>query len=108
VEGAIPEKYLALLKQDFGSNAVVKDDEDNPLVSVTEMEWYKEMKAEETPGDTLRFYRKLHKMTQRDLAEKLGASKQKISNMEHGLKPVSRQTAYRLAEIFGVKAGRFI
>ena len=46
-------------------------------------------------------------MTQRELAEKLEVSKQKISNMEHNLKPVSRKTAYRLSEIFGIKPGRF-
>jgi DNA-binding XRE family transcriptional regulator len=108
MKGTIPEKYLTLLKNDFGSNAVVKEDEDTTLVPVTGMDWYKEMKAEETPGDTLRFYRKLHKMTQRELAEKLEVSKQKISNMERNLKPVSRKTAYRLSEIFGIKPGRFI
>jgi DNA-binding XRE family transcriptional regulator len=108
MQGAIPEKYLSLLKSDFGSNAVIEDDEENKLVPVTEMDWYKEMKAEETPGDTLRFYRRLHKMSQPDLAKKLGVSKQKISNMEHNLKPISRKTAYQLSEIFGIKPGRFI
>jgi DNA-binding XRE family transcriptional regulator len=108
VKGTIPEKYLTLLKKDFGSHAVVKEDEDTTLVPVTGMNWYKEMKAAETPGDTLGFYRKLHKMTQVELAERLGVSKQKISNMEHNLKPVSRKTAYQLSEIFGIKPGRFI
>jgi transcriptional regulator with XRE-family HTH domain len=47
-------------------------------------------------------------MTQEDLAARLGVTKQKISNMEHGAKPVSRKTAYQLAEVFGISPGRFI
>jgi DNA-binding XRE family transcriptional regulator len=107
MQGTIPQKYLTLIKNEYGPDANIVED-DSGYVPVTEMEWYKEMKAAETPGDTLRFYRKLHKMTQPDLAEKLGASKQKSSNMEHDLKPISRKTAYRLSEIFGVAPGRFI
>jgi DNA-binding XRE family transcriptional regulator len=106
IQGNIPEKYLNLLKKDFGLAMSITDD-DEP-VPVTEMDWYKEMKAKETPGDTLRFYRKLHRMTQPQLAEKMAVSKQKISNMEHDLKPISRKTAYQLAEIFGIAPGRFI
>ncbi|MFA6857662.1 MAG: hypothetical protein WCR31_10670 [Treponema sp.] len=41
-------------------------------------------------------------------AEKLGNTKQRVSNMEHNLKPVGRRMAYRLAGIFGILAGRFM
>jgi DNA-binding XRE family transcriptional regulator len=106
IQGNIPEKFLTLLRHDYGTDLTVKDDDGYALV--TEMEWYREMKAKESPGDTLRFYRKLHTMTQPQLAEKLGVSKQKISNMEHNLKPISKKTAHQLAEIFGIGPGRFI
>ena len=82
--------------------------ENDELVLATEMEWYKEVKAEETPRGNLRFYRKLHTLTQLQLAEKLEITKQKISNMENGIIPISRKTACRLSEIFSVPAGRFI
>jgi transcriptional regulator with XRE-family HTH domain len=72
------------------------------------MDWYREMKEKETPGDTLRFYRTLHKMTQDALAERLNVTKQKISNMEHNARPISRKTAYQLSEVFGISPGRFI
>ena len=107
VQGNIPEKYLKLLRKDYGTDVTISNEADD-YVPVTEMDWYKTMKAEETPGDTLRFYRKLHNMTQTALAEKLGVTKQKISNMEHGLKPISRKAAYQLAEIFSIAAGRFV
>jgi transcriptional regulator with XRE-family HTH domain len=77
-------------------------------VPAAEMEWYREMKEKETPGDTLRFYRNLHNMTQDKLAAKLGVTKQKISNMEHNTKPISRKTVYQLAEIFKISPGRFV
>jgi DNA-binding XRE family transcriptional regulator len=106
VQGEIPDKYLKLLKKDFGpALSVFGDGETMP---VTEMDWYKEIKEKETPGDTLRFYRRLHEMTQEDLAARIGVTKQKISNMEHNAKPISRKTAYQLSEIFGIRPGRFI
>ncbi|MDR0585925.1 MAG: helix-turn-helix domain-containing protein [Treponema sp.] len=106
VQGEIPDKYLKLLKKDFGPALSVF--EDGETMSVTEMGWYMEMQEKETPGDTLRFYRTLHKMTQEDLAARMGVTKQKISNMEHNAKPISRKTAYQLSEVFGISPGRFI
>lgn len=106
IKGNFPQKYLKLLKKEYGEGLTVEDDDE--LVVATEMDWYKELKAEETPGGNLRFYRKLHKMTQPELGEKLGVTKQKISNMENGIIPISRKTACELSRIFGIPAGRFI
>ena len=106
LQGEIPEKYLDLLKKDFGPALSIFEDEET--VPVTEMDWYREMKEKETPGDALRFYRKLHNLTQEELASRLGVTKQKISNMEHNAKPISRKTAYQLSEVFKISPGRFI
>jgi DNA-binding XRE family transcriptional regulator len=91
---------------DFGPALSIFDD--GETAPVTEMDWYKEMKEKETPGGTLRFYRTLHKMTQDALAERLNVTKQKITNMEHNAKPISRKTACQLAEVFKIRPGRFI
>jgi DNA-binding XRE family transcriptional regulator len=106
VQGEIPDKYLKLLKKDFGPALSIF--EDGETMPVTEMDWYRETKETETPGSTLRFYRTLRHMTQEELAARLGVTKQKISNMEHNTKPISRKTAYQLAEIFQIRPGRFI
>jgi DNA-binding XRE family transcriptional regulator len=106
IQGNIPEKYLEILKKDYGKALTIKENSDYELA--TESAWYKKMKAEETPGGNLRFYRKLHTMTQCQLAESLEVSKQKISNMENGIIPISRKSALRLSELFAVPAGRFI
>ena len=109
IQGQIPEKYIRMLKNDFGSDLVIEDDDgEEDFTDVTLTDWYKKMKKEETPGEILRFYRKLNGFTQPELAEKLGITKQRVSNMEHNLKPISRRMAYRLAGLFGIRAGRFI
>jgi DNA-binding XRE family transcriptional regulator len=106
VQGEIPAKYLELLKQDFGPALSVF--EDGETLSVTEMDWYREMKEKETPGDTLRFYRTLHKMTQECLATRIGVTKQKISRMERNTKPISAKTARQLSEVFKITPDRFV
>ncbi|MDR1429961.1 MAG: helix-turn-helix domain-containing protein [Spirochaetaceae bacterium] len=106
VQGEIPDKYLKLLKKDFGPALSIL--EDGETLPVTDMDWYREIEEKETPGTTLRFYRTLHKMTQENLAARLGVTKQKISNMEHNAKPISRKTAYQLSAVFGISPGRFI
>jgi DNA-binding XRE family transcriptional regulator len=109
IQGQIPEKYIRMLKNDFGSDLVIEEDDgEEECTDVTQTDWYKTMKKEETPGEILRFYRKLNGFTQLQLAEKLGITKQRVSNMEHNLKPVSRRMSYRLAGIFGIRAGRFM
>jgi DNA-binding XRE family transcriptional regulator len=110
IQGNVPEKFISLLKKDYGSGVTVERDvkDDDGYEIATESAWYKELKAKETPGDNLRSYRRLHKMTQPALGALLGVSKQKISNMENGIIPISRKTALELEKIFKVRAGRFI
>lgn len=84
------------------------EEENTIMMDVQEMAWYKELKAEETPGGNLRFYRRLAHMNQTELGNKLGISKQFVSNLENGSKPISRNMALKLGALFDVPAGRFI
>jgi DNA-binding XRE family transcriptional regulator len=106
MQGNIPQKYITLLKNDYGDNLVVEDDDTYELAETSE--WYNDMKSKETPGGNLRFYRKLHTLTQSELGEKLHITKQKISNLENGIVPISRNMAYKLSEVFEVPARRFL
>ncbi|MDR1469743.1 MAG: helix-turn-helix domain-containing protein [Spirochaetaceae bacterium] len=106
VRGEIPGKYLKLLKEDFGSALSLF--EEGETMPATEMDWYRKMKEKDTPGDTLRFYRTLHKMTQDALAAQIGVTRQQIANREHNAKPISRKTAYQLSEVFRISPERFI
>ena len=108
IEGSIPKDVLDYVENRYGKeNVSIVDDYGDELIDPTEMDFYREMKACETPGDNLRFYRKLTRMTQKALAERLGTSKQAISLMEHGKRPISRKTAKELGRIFSVTPNRF-
>ena len=80
-----------------------KETEPDDMMNVEDMEWYKEEAAKDTPGKTLRFYRKLKGMTQPELAAVLGTTKQFISNLENDRKPISRIMAKKLSEIDSVQ-----
>ena len=47
-------------------------------------------------------------MTQLELAEKFGITKQAISNMEHGSRAISKKMAKELSRIFDVSVSKFI
>ena len=109
IEGTLSSTFLDNLRKEFGdSMKIVHQSEDEEWVDVTDLDWYKEELEKETPGSNLAFYRKLVKMTQKDLAEKLGVSKQAVSDMENGRRAISKATAKKLAEIFDVSVARFI
>ena len=68
---------------------------------VTESDWHWSLKWTMSPGESVWVYRQLHEMTQAALGAKLGSlSRQNVSNMEHGHRPVSKAVAKRLAELF--------
>ncbi len=106
IQGTISEKDLMFLKNHFGESMVIESDDN--LVDFRDTDWFKEVEGELTPASNLVFYRKLMKMTQEKLAEKLGTRKQVISDMEHGRRAISKATAKELSKIFSVSADRFI
>lgn len=86
---------------------ITKDDEE--YIDVLDSDWYKRIKKEKMPGDNIKIYRKIHKMTQEKLGELLGdIPKQHISNMENGIRPISKNTAKKLDVIFNISVERFI
>ncbi len=106
ITGNIPENLISGLRKEYG-DANVKVERDD-VVNAMEMDWFKELASEGTPGKNLRFYRKLVGMTQKELAEKIGTTKQHVSDMENERKPISKNTAKELAKIFDVSPARFI
>jgi DNA-binding XRE family transcriptional regulator len=109
IKGNIPIKILNILKEEYGKKVHLINDEDDEYVNIVETDWYKKIKAEKKPGDNLKIYRKVHKITQEKLGELLGGiPKQHISNMENGIRPISKMTAKKLAQIFKVSVERFI
>ena len=85
---------------------IVENKED--FVDFHDTEWFKEVEPELTPASNLVFYRTLMKMTQTELGEKLGVSKQVISDMEHERRSISKAMVKELAKIFNVSVDRLI
>ena len=108
LDGEVTDELVDYLRQRFGEVEVIEDDDDE-LVEISESDWYRSIKATMSPGENVRVYRELHGMTQAVLGAKLGSfSRQNVSNMENGHRPISKAVAKRLAELFDVSVEKFI
>jgi len=108
IQGDIPPHILEVLKNEYGTKLKIFEGDDE-TIEVTETSWYKEIKAQTTPGDAMRIYRENAGMTQAQLGGKLGdIPRQIVSNMERGKRSISLATARKLSAIFKVPASRFL
>ncbi len=112
IKGHIPKRIMQALKEQYGTKVQLlpdKPDKDDEKIDVFETEWYKRIKAKTTPGDNLRIYRQNAGMTLQRVGELLdGMPRQHVSNMEKGIRPISKKVALRLAAIFEVSVEKFI
>ncbi|MCX5900821.1 MAG: helix-turn-helix transcriptional regulator [Proteobacteria bacterium] len=109
IRGNIPEKLLSVLKKEYGRKVRIVDDTDTTMLRAVDTDWYKKTKASIQPGENMKLYRELHKMTQAELGEKLGGlPRQHISNMERGMQAISLATAKKLSAFFKVSVERFV
>lgn len=58
-------------------------------------------------GKKILYYRKLNKLTQQELAEKLGTTKQTISKYEKGQRKANQDMLFQLCDIFSVSVDDF-
>jgi DNA-binding XRE family transcriptional regulator len=111
IQGRIPTRLMNVLKKEYGKGVklVKEDSDDDELVDIFQTDWYRRVKARMTPGKSLRIYRQNAKMTQDELGKRLGGlPKQFISNMENGIRPISKNMALKLARMFRTSVARFI
>lgn len=108
VEGEnIPKFVVMFLESAFPDSVKVESEDDDGYTRLEDWDWYKEISARMTPGDTVKAGRGLRGWTQKMLAEKLGVSVQNVSEMERGVRTVSRKMAARLGEVFGMDPATF-
>ncbi len=55
LNGDVPRKLIQSLVSEYGPDNVKIEEDD--MMNVEDMEWYKEEAAKDTPGRALRFYR---------------------------------------------------
>ena len=109
IKGRIPDRVLEALLAEFGRQVRLTREPDDALVDVFQTDWYKAVKKTMTPGAYMRIYRENRKMTQAELGKTLGGlPRQHVSNMENGVRPISKKTALKLSRIFSVSVEKFI
>jgi len=109
IAGEIHPKLLSVLREVYGTRVKLIEDAKDQFVDAVDTPWFASMRARLTPGKTMKLYRELRTMTQGELGKKLGnVSRQNISHMERGIRPISKKTAKLLAALFKVPVDRFI
>ena len=109
IKGMIPSRLVTVLKKEYGKKVRLTKEDDDELLDIFQTDWYKRIKKTLTPGTNLKIYRQNLGLTQAQLGEKLGnLPKQFVSNMENGIRPISKKTALKLAKIFKTSVDRFI
>ena len=106
---AIPPRLMDVLKEEYGPELSLVEDDGDDLVDGFETQWYKRVKEKMTPGTYLRIYRENKGLTQLQLGEVLGGiPRQHISNMEHGRRSISLKMARKLSSLLGAPIEKFI
>lgn len=109
VKGDIPPKVLQYLRRTFGQD-IEFCEPDEEVVDIFNTPWYQEVRSRMTPGEVLKIYRENRGMSQADLGRRLGDTwtRQKISDLEHHRRPISKDIGKKLSRIFNVPAERFL
>ncbi len=109
IKGRVPNKLIDLLAEEYGNALQITPDPEDEKVDVFQTNWYKNLKRRLSPGSYLKVFRQNKNMTQTDLGKALGGlPRQHISNMENGIRPISKKTALKLAKLFDVSVEKFI
>ena len=100
------ERIVALLRE-HGVEPEIVDDDDDTVIPIEEAEWYKQTTAEMTPGDKLSALRWKHRLTQAELARRIGRNRQNISAIERGERGLGIKLALEIAAVMGEPVERF-
>jgi DNA-binding XRE family transcriptional regulator len=109
IKGRVPNKLIDLLAEEYGNALQITPDPEDEKLDVFQTDWYKNLKKKLRPGSYIKVFRQNRNMTQTELGKALGGiPRQHISNMENGIRPISKKTALKLAKIFDVSVEKFI
>jgi len=107
VKGAVPRELMDFLQSHYGNSLQVFEN-DTELLDPKNSAWYRDTEKSMTPGAYLLIYRENAGLTQAQLGEKIGKTRFRISEMERGIRGISKETAKQLAKIFKVPVDRFL
>ncbi|MGE0269259.1 MAG: helix-turn-helix transcriptional regulator [Candidatus Omnitrophota bacterium] len=108
IRGSIPSVVVRFLKEKFGSRFEIIEDGDE-WMDITQTDWYKKQKSRMTLGKNVKVYRERDHLTQEELGQRLGGlTIQKISDIEHDRRGISKELAKKLAVTFNTSADKFL
>ena len=109
IHGEIPDALLRCLQAEYGRRLILKCECGETWHNVLDAPLYESEPPAMGPGAWLRFFRQDKGLSQAELGWKLGGvSRQNVSNMEYGRRPISRRMALKLSAYFGVSVDKFI
>lgn len=107
IQGAISPFMMEVLKKEYGRKLRLKS-EDEESVDYFETALAKALDKRATPGSCIQIYRENLGWTQDELGEKIGVSKQYVSDWENGRRKVSTAKAKKLSKLFHISVEYFL
>lgn len=106
---SIPEELMDAIKKVVPEDEIEILEGDDEYVDWFDTDLHRDIEARTTPGEVMRIYRENHEWTQAELGERLGGvSRQNVSHMEQGRRPISAETAIKLSRLYGIPVERVL
>ena len=106
---SIPVELMDAIKKVVPEDEIEILEGDDEYVDWFDTDLHREIEARTTPGEVMRIYRENRGWTQAELGEKLGGvSRQNVSHMERGRRPISAETAIKLSRLYGTPVERVL
>jgi DNA-binding XRE family transcriptional regulator len=110
LSGKGTQKIIALVRKAYPDVKVVREaqEDDEELVDIFETDWYKTMRANRKPGDSIWVYRDNAGLTLAQLSKKTGIAESHLSAMENGKRGIGRISAMKLGKALNCDYRRFL
>lgn len=109
ISGRDSHRIIALVRQAYPDIKVVREvDEEDDSVDISQTDWYKTMRANRKPGDSIWVYRDNAGLTLAQLSEKTEIAESHLSAMENGKRGIGRISAMKLGKALNCDYRRFL
>jgi DNA-binding XRE family transcriptional regulator len=107
IQGDISPFMLEVLKKEFGKKLRVEPEKEGS-VDYFETSLAKSLAKKVSPADCVQIYRENLRLTQEGLGQKVGVSKNYVSDWENGHRKISRDKAKKLAALFRISVDHLL
>lgn len=107
IQGDISPFMMEVLKKEYGRKLHVQNEKEES-VDYFETALAKALDKKVTAADCIQIYRENLGLTQEELGEKVGVSKNYVSDWENGHRKVSKDKAKKLSQMFHISAEHFL